>query len=66
MSRAIRKLIVPSAEADSIHALAITEGMTPITQAAVRLARPRSKKPGAEWTFLATAGLRCLGGKSPL
>ncbi len=39
VSPAIRKLIVPSAEADSIHALAIAEGMTPITQAAVRLAR---------------------------
>lgn len=36
---AIRKLIAPGAEADTIHRVAIEEGMTPITQAAVRLAR---------------------------
>ena len=35
----IRKLIVPGAEADSIHQLAIEEGMVPITQAAVAMAR---------------------------
>ncbi|OGT56147.1 MAG: hypothetical protein A3E01_02400 [Gammaproteobacteria bacterium RIFCSPHIGHO2_12_FULL_63_22] len=39
VSPALRKLIVADAEADSIHELAIKEGMTPITQAAVRLAR---------------------------
>ncbi len=39
VSPAIRKLIVPSAAADGIHTLAIAEGMTPITQAAVRMAR---------------------------
>jgi len=39
VSPEIRKLIVPNAEADSIHRLAIAEGMTPITQAAVRIAR---------------------------
>ncbi|MCX7043194.1 MAG: GspE/PulE family protein [Gammaproteobacteria bacterium] len=39
ISPALRKLIVADAEADSIHELAIKEGMTPITQAAVRLAR---------------------------
>jgi type IV pilus assembly protein PilB len=36
---AIRKLIAPGAEADAIHQAAISEGMTPITQAAVQLAR---------------------------
>ncbi len=39
VSAQMRKLIVANAEADSIHNLAIAEGMTPITQAAVRLAR---------------------------
>ena len=39
VSPAIRKLIVPGAAADGIHTLAIAEGMTPITQAAVRMAR---------------------------
>jgi type IV pilus assembly protein PilB len=39
VSPAMRKLIVANAEADSIHSLALAEGMTPITQAAVRLAR---------------------------
>ena len=39
VSPAIRKLIVANAEADSINTLAIAEGMTPITKAAVRLAR---------------------------
>ena len=36
---AIQKLIVPGAEADTIHQTAIVEGMTPLTQAAVQLAR---------------------------
>lgn len=36
---AIRKLIALGAEADTIHQVAVAEGMTPITQAAVRLAR---------------------------
>ena len=36
---AIRRLIAPGAEADLIHEQAIADGMTPITQAAVRLAR---------------------------
>jgi type IV pilus assembly protein PilB len=35
----IRGLIVPGAEADAIHAAAVEEGMVPITQAAVALAR---------------------------
>ena len=35
----IQSLIVPGAEADTIHRVAIEEGMVPITQAAVRLAR---------------------------
>jgi delta 1-pyrroline-5-carboxylate dehydrogenase len=36
---AIQRLIVPGAEADLIHSTAIKEGMTPLTQAAVQLAR---------------------------
>jgi type IV pilus assembly protein PilB len=35
----IQSLIVPGAEADAIHRVAIEEGMVPITQAAVQLAR---------------------------
>jgi type IV pilus assembly protein PilB len=35
----VQSLIVPGAEADSIHRVAIEEGMVPITQAAVALAR---------------------------
>lgn len=35
----IRALIVPGAEADAIHRAAVEEGMVPITQAAVALAR---------------------------
>ena len=36
---AIQRLIVPGADADAIHHTAIAEGMTPLTQAAVQLAR---------------------------
>ena len=39
MSERLRELVVPGAEADSIHRAAIEEGMVPITQAAVVLAR---------------------------
>ncbi len=39
VSPRIRKLIVPGADADLIHTTAIEEGMTPITHAAVALAR---------------------------
>ncbi|MBL0163603.1 MAG: type II/IV secretion system protein [Xanthomonadales bacterium] len=35
----LRQLIVPSADADALHAAAIVEGMIPITRAAVALAR---------------------------
>ncbi len=35
----IQSLIVPGAEADTIHRVALEEGMVPITQAAVKLAR---------------------------
>lgn len=35
----VQNLIVPGAQADTIHRVAIEEGMVPITQAAVRLAR---------------------------
>ncbi len=39
MSPRLRELIVPGAEADTIHRIAVEEGMRPITQAAVALAR---------------------------
>jgi type IV pilus assembly protein PilB len=39
MSPRLSALIVPGANADAIHELAVREGMTPITQAAVALAR---------------------------
>ena len=39
VSPRIQSLIVPGAEADEIHAAAIEEGMVPLTQAAVNLAR---------------------------
>ena len=39
VSPRIQSLIVPGAEADTIHRVAIEEGMVPITQAAVQLAR---------------------------
>jgi type IV pilus assembly protein PilB len=39
VSPRIQSLIVPGAEADTIHRVAIEEGMVPITQAAVALAR---------------------------
>jgi len=35
----LQALIVPGAEADALHRAAIADGMTPITQAAVRMAR---------------------------
>jgi type IV pilus assembly protein PilB len=39
MTPSLRRLIVPGADADALHAAAISEGMIPITQAAVALAR---------------------------
>ncbi|ODS62683.1 MAG: hypothetical protein ABS41_09285 [Arenimonas sp. SCN 70-307] len=39
VSPRIQSLIVPGAEADQIHAAAIEDGMVPLTQAAVNLAR---------------------------
>ena len=39
MSPAMRERVVPGAEADALHRLAVAEGMVPITQAAVALAR---------------------------
>lgn len=39
MTPRLRELVVPGAEADTIHRVAIEEGMTPITQAAVNMAR---------------------------
>lgn len=39
MSPRLRQLVVPGADADAIHAAAISEGMVSITQAAVTLAR---------------------------
>ncbi|SFN59043.1 GspE/PulE family protein [Dokdonella immobilis] len=39
MTPRLRRLIVPGADADALHEAAIAEGMIPITQAAVALAR---------------------------
>jgi type IV pilus assembly protein PilB len=39
MSPRLRELIVPGAEADTIHRIAIEEGMRPLTRAAIDLAR---------------------------
>ena len=39
MSPRLRELVVPGAEADTLHRVAVEEGMVPITQAAVALAR---------------------------
>lgn len=39
MSPRLRTLVVPGAEADTIHQVAVEEGMVPITRAAVALAR---------------------------
>jgi type IV pilus assembly protein PilB len=39
MSPRLRELVVPGAEADTIHRVAVEEGMRPLTQAAVTLAR---------------------------
>lgn len=38
-NRRLRQLIAPGADADQLHAAAIAEGMVPITQAAIALAR---------------------------
>ncbi|MBP6749726.1 MAG: type II/IV secretion system protein [Xanthomonadaceae bacterium] len=45
----IRALIVPGAEADAIHTAAIEDGMVPITQAAVALAREGSISLAEAW-----------------
>jgi type IV pilus assembly protein PilB len=45
----IRGLIVPGAEADAIHTVAIEEGMVPITQAAVNLARSGTISLAEAW-----------------
>ncbi len=50
---AIQRLIVPGAEADTIHATAIEEGMTPLTQAAVQLARSGAISLGEAWRLRA-------------
>lgn len=39
MTPRLRRLVVPSADAEALHAMAIAEGMVPITQAAIALAR---------------------------
>ena len=45
----IQSLIVPGAEADEIHAAAIEEGMVPLTQAAVALARTGAISLAEAW-----------------
>ena len=37
--RRLRRLVVPGADAEALHTAAIVEGMVPITQAALALAR---------------------------
>jgi type IV pilus assembly protein PilB len=49
MSPRLRALVVPGASAEAIHALAVEEGMTPITQAAVALARQGSISLAEAW-----------------
>ncbi len=46
---AIQKLIVPLAEMDLIHQTAVSEGMTPLTQAAVNLARTGAISLAEAW-----------------
>jgi type IV pilus assembly protein PilB len=46
---AIQRLIVPGAEADSIHQAAIQDGMTSLTQSAVALARSGEISLGEAW-----------------
>ena len=49
MSPRLRAMVVPGAEADRIHAAAIEEGMVPLTQAAVRLARSGAISLAEAW-----------------
>ena len=49
MSPRLRTLVVPGAEADRIHQVAIEEGMVPITQAAVALARAGAISLAEAW-----------------
>jgi type IV pilus assembly protein PilB len=49
VSPRIRGLIVPGAEADAIHTVAIEEGMVPITRAAVNLARSGAISLAEAW-----------------
>jgi type IV pilus assembly protein PilB len=49
MSPRLSALIVPGAAADAIHALAVQEGMTPITQAALALARQGTISLAEAW-----------------
>lgn len=50
---AIQKLIVPGAEVDTIHRTAIAEGMTPLTQAAVQMARSGAISLAEAWRLRA-------------
>ena len=49
MSPRLRELVVPGAEADTIHRVAVEEGMRPITQAAVALARSGAISLAEAW-----------------
>ena len=49
MSERLRALVVPGAEADTIHRIAIEEGMVPITAAAVALARSSEISLAEAW-----------------
>ena len=49
MSPRLRELVVPGAEADTIHRIAVEEGMRPITQAALALARSGAISLSEAW-----------------
>ena len=49
MSPRLRTLVVPGAEADTIHQVAVEEGMVPITRAAVALARSGAVALSEAW-----------------
>ncbi len=53
MSPRLRQLIVPGADADALHVAAIAEGMVPITQAAIALARSGAISLAEAWRIRA-------------
>jgi type IV pilus assembly protein PilB len=49
MNAGLRALVVPGVDADALHRAAIEDGMTPITQAAVALARQGAISLAEAW-----------------